>query len=744
MDTQLKYTRGNQTMLTEEKIDVNKLNFIVQNRPLFEDKIKEFRALQGKTDESDYTLSQFSICKKILEKSTNGIFKVKYVQKEGVGRFQAEGSQSLQNMTRQIRHTIASEFYNDIDIVNCHPNLLVELCKTHHIEHTTLKKYCENRPKFLTDAGLSVETGKVIFLSIMNGGSKEYLSIENPSPEIKYFYEHEIKGIHKRLTEIFPKDYQKRVKRNLKNNKNYNHEGSFMNILLCNLENQILQAMYAFYNEPKNAVLCFDGLMLPKIIEPKIEALTTFINNKFNLNLEFKIKEMKEGFDLSGYTIEPYVDSMEEATDAQLASILKERASGILIEGRKDFYIWNDRLLLWEKINLKKAMCYAFNVLMVNITSPKITSNSGRKNIWALTDIQDYDFEDKMDLPNLRWLYIRDGMAYNMETGELRKRTNKDYCSFELTCGFTDDTTMAQDYLNSLMIKDGDDTRLHILLKYSAYCFTDLMLKLFGIFISEVADCGKSTFIDFLSHLFGSFKSAVDESAFNNKTNHQTGLWNAVYKKKLSVLVEPKTKSFDEEIIKKVVGNDTQQFRVAGADKVNDYTISTKMIIGTNKKIILSGEGAIADKILYIGFPNRFEKTAKNQAQIELLKNTPIFYDGLFTIIMKYALELYKDREIKGIDDKYSRSNIYDWIEEECSVKVGDDKLRYSVKEAYQNYSYWCKDGMIKEDKKFFKKTLIELTGKETKSAQVKDFKGDLKILECYFGIRSKDSENNE
>ena len=743
METQLIYKKSNQTMFAEERIDVNKLNFIVENRDLFEEKIKDFRASQCKAGESEYTLSQFSICKKILQKSTNGIFKTKYIQKEGVGRFQAEGSQSLQNITRQIRHTIASQFYNDIDIVNCHPNLLVELCKTHHIEHTTLKRYCNNRSKFLSDAGLSVESGKVVFLSIMNGGSKEYLSIENPSPEIKYFYEHEIKGIHKRLTEVFPKDFKKRVKQNQKNGKDYNHEGSFMNILLCNLENQILQAMFAFYHEPKNVVLCFDGLMLPKDIDPRIGELTTFINDKFDLNLEFKLKTMTEGFDLSGYTIEPYIDCLDDATDAQLASILKEKASGILIEGRKDFYVWNDKLLLWEKINLKKAMCYAFNVLMVNITNDKISSNSGRKNVWALTDLQDYEFEDKMDLPNLRWLYIRDGMAYNMETGELRKRTNKDFTSFELTCSFTDDVSIAQNYLNSLMIKDGDDRRLHILLKYSAYCFTDLMLKLFAIFISEAPDCGKSTFIDFLGHLFGSFRSSVDESAFNNKTNHQTGLWNAVYKKKMSVLVEPKTKSFDEEIIKKVVGNDIQQFRVCASATTNDYTITTKMIIGTNKKIVLSGEGAIADKILYIGFPNQFKKTAENRTKIELLKNNPLFYDALFTIIMGYAKELYKTNEIKGIDDSYSRSNIFEWIEEECSLKVDDNKYRYSVKEAYQNYSYWCKDGMIKEDKKFFKRTLIELTGKETKVAKVKDFKGDIKPFECYFGIRLKERDED-
>jgi hypothetical protein len=36
---------------------------------------------------------------------------------------------SLQGITRAVRHTIASEFYEDIDIENAHPTILAHVCK---------------------------------------------------------------------------------------------------------------------------------------------------------------------------------------------------------------------------------------------------------------------------------------------------------------------------------------------------------------------------------------------------------------------------------------------------------------------------------------------------------------------------------------------------------------------------------------------------------------------------------------
>ena len=64
-----------------------------------------------------------------LNNSRFGKIKVHYKQNKSYGRFYAIKSLSLQNIPREIRHTIAKEYYVDIDIKNAHPEFLLKLCK---------------------------------------------------------------------------------------------------------------------------------------------------------------------------------------------------------------------------------------------------------------------------------------------------------------------------------------------------------------------------------------------------------------------------------------------------------------------------------------------------------------------------------------------------------------------------------------------------------------------------------------
>ena len=66
----------------------------------------------------------------------NGYVKVNYKHKKGVlnvGRYFAEGALSLQSFKKQIRHTLARDYYVDVDMVNAHPTILMQYCKRHSI-----------------------------------------------------------------------------------------------------------------------------------------------------------------------------------------------------------------------------------------------------------------------------------------------------------------------------------------------------------------------------------------------------------------------------------------------------------------------------------------------------------------------------------------------------------------------------------------------------------------------------------
>ena len=51
----------------------------------------------------------------------------------------------LISIRREIRHTLASDKYVDINVENCHPVLLSKICNHNKIEHKYLKRYINNR-----------------------------------------------------------------------------------------------------------------------------------------------------------------------------------------------------------------------------------------------------------------------------------------------------------------------------------------------------------------------------------------------------------------------------------------------------------------------------------------------------------------------------------------------------------------------------------------------------------------------
>ena len=73
------------------------------------------------------------------------IVKVSYKQNNNVGRYFAAGSLSFQNLPREIRHTLAHEYYYDVDIKNCHAELMCQYAKKHSLPCKYIKKYIDNR-----------------------------------------------------------------------------------------------------------------------------------------------------------------------------------------------------------------------------------------------------------------------------------------------------------------------------------------------------------------------------------------------------------------------------------------------------------------------------------------------------------------------------------------------------------------------------------------------------------------------
>ena len=119
------YTKRVRVMSVQysESFDQHKLNYIIKNSRKF-----DFRIHDAKYDPVNTSA-------KYLSKSHGGKINVSYDFAKGTnsGRLFANDGVSLQNLCREVRHAIAKDYYDDLDIVNAHPVILKFVCETHNI-----------------------------------------------------------------------------------------------------------------------------------------------------------------------------------------------------------------------------------------------------------------------------------------------------------------------------------------------------------------------------------------------------------------------------------------------------------------------------------------------------------------------------------------------------------------------------------------------------------------------------------
>ena len=211
----------------------------------------------------------------------------------------------LQGMKSEYRHTIAADYYKDTDIVNAHCVILAQLCAKNNIKCEALLEYINNREDLLAKLTISRADGKDLFLSLMNGGRAAYRDYPDKPKWLVNFAE-EIGEIHRQLCKLNPELYKackkgKAVERGTV-------EGSTMNHLLCDIENDILVACEKFLAlngvDTDNMVLMHDGFMTPKSVEINLDDLSSYVARETGYVVKYINKPMAEAFDLSGFETE--------------------------------------------------------------------------------------------------------------------------------------------------------------------------------------------------------------------------------------------------------------------------------------------------------------------------------------------------------------------------------------------------------------------------------------------------------
>ena len=218
----------------------------------------------------------------------DGTISINYHPKSyGVGRLYANPS-ALQNMPREIRNAIAKDFVNDIDVVNCHPVILSQMCAKNDIPCPTLDRYVADRDAWLSAINPdSRSEAKRLMITLMYGGD---VPESVTSPDIIAFHAE----LHN-ITQAFALMPENKRFAKVAKDKRYNQGGSFLSYMLQDIENAVLMKCisYCRANDIRIHSLIYDGFTASKEDTLDLAALSNFVYEEIGYRCQFVVKPME-------------------------------------------------------------------------------------------------------------------------------------------------------------------------------------------------------------------------------------------------------------------------------------------------------------------------------------------------------------------------------------------------------------------------------------------------------------------
>ena len=347
----------------------------------------------GNTSVDIVKYTQYKLMKEYCCKMVSNNYKLtttyKYANLKTYGRIFVE-DMGLQRLWSKFRGILCDNINYDFDMINAHPTILLYLCKLHNIQCYELERYVNNRnlilSEFMIDENKTINEAKIAFISSINNSlsitklyksnSKVMVNIKN-----KFFlnYDKEIKLIQKSLIFHYPEIYKE-----LTNKQTENSEGRFTNLLMCKIENEILQNIIEYATKGFNLIVnvpMFDGLMIDKSSIDNIKLEEKIIIDKFNyLSNKYGIKWSIKHHNteileiLNSFTLEDNIFSYVGSDEVNISNyILNNIINNKIYICNGELWIYNN--LIWEKNNPK---------LLIPIISKHdlyITTSNGDKPI---------------------------------------------------------------------------------------------------------------------------------------------------------------------------------------------------------------------------------------------------------------------------------------------------------------------------------------------------------------------------
>lgn len=262
------------------------------------------------------------------------------------GRLYAKNGVSLQTIPKWIRHTLCHDLYHDIDVVNAHPTLLLQLLERwgHANDFPTLYRVVHSRSDLFNEGkqhGFERDDVKLFIIQLMYGGSSKIPDAAwEPLPWLRalqkeFIHAANIMSRYHEFQDLLDVIYRTEHGTGDLHEDNVTHRMKFrlVSCVLQEIENHILHCCVSFLGEQEisvdEVVLCFDGLMVPQeqimdVDQVWLEALSSWVQQKMTWKVAFALKQMDRQVDLSDLQVTRVLRSIE--SDVHACQVIKEVA----------------------------------------------------------------------------------------------------------------------------------------------------------------------------------------------------------------------------------------------------------------------------------------------------------------------------------------------------------------------------------------------------------------------------------
>jgi len=248
----------------KEKVDIKDVNFLLKY---------DLSSLQEKSEGQSYNSFLESYKREIKRGQVTKTYEMKDC---GFGRLYPNGISAVY-MPSLLRNYLFKGMYNDLDIINCHPTLLLNKFNEYKLKCNNLELYVMNKDSILKEYNFSKKDFMKVMYSADFQGPLFFKEINNDIQDL-------IEKLKKDYRDVY--EYSEKYKSD-------NLEGSFLAYILQDTERKIILKAKEYISKKniKIGAVIYDGLMYEKALINH-DDLSSFIFKEIGQSVKFKDKEM--------------------------------------------------------------------------------------------------------------------------------------------------------------------------------------------------------------------------------------------------------------------------------------------------------------------------------------------------------------------------------------------------------------------------------------------------------------------